>query len=69
VIPTSFDRSFIPYVVGTDAEFDKILPFNEIQEGPVPWVSGAAPARDFSNDAHDPGGATEERHHPERIQS
>jgi hypothetical protein len=40
VIPTSFDRSFIPYVVGTDAEFDKILPFNEIQEGPVPWVSG-----------------------------
>ena len=60
LIPTSHDRTFVPYVVGTDPEFDKILPFTEIQEGPVPWVSGAAPAKDFSNDAHDPGGATEE---------
>jgi len=60
IAPTSHDRSFIAYVVGTDPQFDKILPLTEIQEGPVPWVSGPAPARDFSNDAHDPGGATEE---------
>jgi lysozyme family protein len=59
-IPSSHDTSFIPYIVGTDPEFDKILPFTEIQEGPVPWVSGPAPAKDFSNDLHDPGGATEE---------
>jgi lysozyme family protein len=59
-IPTSRDTTFIPYVVGTDTQFDKILPLTEIQEGPVPWVSGSAPAKDFSNDAHDPGGATEE---------
>jgi lysozyme family protein len=58
--PTSHDRIFVPYVVGTDLQFDKILPLTEIQEGPVPWVSGPAPAKDFSNDLHDPGGATEE---------
>lgn len=59
-IPTLHDTTFVPYVVGTDTQFDKILPFTEIQEGPVPWVSGPAPAKDFSNDEHDPGGATEE---------
>jgi lysozyme family protein len=59
-IPTLYDRSFIPYIVGMDPQFDRILPLTEIQEGPVPWVSGLAPAKDFSNDAHDPGGATDE---------
>jgi lysozyme family protein len=60
IIPTSHDRSFIPYVVGTDSRFDKVLPFTEIQEGPLPWLSGRGPQRDFSNDAHDPGGKTME---------
>jgi len=60
IIPTSHDTTFIPYIVGTDPEFDQILPLTEIQEGPVPWISGPAPAKDFSNDEHDPGGATEE---------
>jgi lysozyme family protein len=45
-IPTSADRSFIPYVMGTDTEFDKCLPDTLVQEG------------GYSNDAHDPGGMT-----------
>lgn len=52
--------TYSPYVLGTDKQFEKCLPLTEIQEGPVPWVSGAAPTKDFSNDEHDPGGATEE---------
>ena len=58
-IPTSQDDSFVPYIVGTDPEFDKCLPDIEVQEG-VPWSNGAAPVRGYSDDAHDPGGKTEE---------
>lgn len=58
-IPTAHDRIFIPYVVGTDPEFDKCLPFTENQEG-VPWSAGPMPARAYSNDQHDPGGMTGE---------
>jgi lysozyme family protein len=58
-VPTAHDRAFAPYVVGTDAEFDRCLPFTEAQEG-VPWSSGPMPTRAFSNDAHDPGGKTGE---------
>lgn len=58
-VPTAHDRTFIPYVVGTDPEFDKALPYIEIQEG-VPWSDGPMPARAYSNDAHDPGGMTGE---------
>ena len=58
-VPSAHDTSFIPYVVGTDTEFDKCLPDIEVQEG-VPWNSGAMPARAYSNDAHDPGGMTGE---------
>lgn len=46
-VPTSTDRSFVPYVVGTDPEFDKCLPPILVQEG------------GYSNDAHDPGGMTD----------
>lgn len=59
MIPTAHDRTFIPYVVGTDPEFDKCLPDIEVQEG-VPWSTGPMPARAYSNDAHDPGGMTGE---------
>jgi lysozyme family protein len=38
--------TFVPYVVGTDIEFDKCLPPVLVQEG------------GYSNDAHDPGGMT-----------
>jgi lysozyme family protein len=38
---------FTPYKVGTDPEFDKCLPPILVQEG------------GYSNDAHDPGGATD----------
>lgn len=58
-IPTAHDRSFIPYVVGTDPAFDKCLPFTEAQEG-VPWAVGPLPLRAFSNDKHDRGGKTGE---------
>ena len=58
-IPTAHDRSFIPYVIGTDPKFEKCLPYTEAQEG-VPWASGPLPARAYSNDAHDPGGKTGE---------
>jgi lysozyme family protein len=58
-VPTSHDRIFIPYVVGTDPEFDKCLPFTELQEG-VPWSEGPMPARAYSNDKNDPGGMTGE---------
>jgi lysozyme family protein len=39
--------TFVPYKVGTDPEFDKCLPPILVQEG------------GYSNDAHDPGGATD----------
>lgn len=58
-VPTAHDRTFIPYIVGTDHEFDKCLPDIEVQEG-VPWSAGPMPARAYSNDAHDPGGMTGE---------
>jgi lysozyme family protein len=58
-VPTSHDRSFIPYPLGADPKFEKCLPDTEIQEG-VPWASGPGPAKAFSNDAHDPGGMTME---------
>jgi lysozyme family protein len=51
--------TFVPYKQGTDPEFEKCLPDILVQEG-VAWTSGSAPVRGFSNDAHDPGGATEE---------
>jgi lysozyme family protein len=57
--PTAHDRSFIPYPLGHDPEFEKCLPDTEAQEG-VPWTSGPLPPRAFSNDAHDPGGKTGE---------
>jgi hypothetical protein len=44
--PTSHDRSFIPYVLSADPEFEKCLPDTLVQEG------------GNSNDAHDPGGMT-----------
>src|ERR1700678_3705447 len=46
-IPTPHDTTFVPYVVGTDPEFDKCLPPILVQEG------------GYSNDAHDPGGMTD----------
>lgn len=58
-VPTAHDPTFIAYVVGTDPEFDRCLPFTESQEG-VPWSQGPMPARAYSNDAHDPGGMTGE---------
>lgn len=58
-IPGAHDTSFVPYIVGTDPEFDKCLPDIEAQEG-VPWSEGPMPARAYSNDAHDPGGMTGE---------
>lgn len=57
--PTAHDRSFIPYPIGLDPEFEACLPYTEAQEG-VPWASGPMPARAYSNDAHDPGGQTGE---------
>jgi len=60
VIPTAHDRTFIPYVVGTDKGFDACLPSTELQEGPIKWISGPMPAKDYSNDKHDPGGMTGE---------
>jgi lysozyme family protein len=47
-IPTSHDRSFIPYPLGYDPKFEKCLPDTLKQEG------------GYSNDAHDPGGMTME---------
>src|ERR1700722_17761322 len=52
--------TFVPYKLGTDPDFEKCLPDVEIQEGPIGWGSGPMPAKDFSNDAHDPGGKTGE---------
>jgi|SRR5579863_1473432 len=46
-VPSSRDTSFVPYIVGTDPEFDKCLPPILVQEG------------GYSNDAHDPGGMTD----------
>lgn len=60
IVPTAHDRSFVPYVVGTDPDFDKCLPGTELQEGPIKWISGPMPAQDYSNDPHDPGGMTGE---------
>lgn len=39
---------FVPYVLGTDPEFEKCLPDILVQEG------------GYSNDAHDPGGMTDD---------
>lgn len=47
-IPAQHDRSFIPYLVGTDPQFEECLPDILVQEG------------GYSNDAHDPGGMTME---------
>jgi hypothetical protein len=58
-VPTTHDRTFIPYVVGTDPEFDKCLSDIEAQEG-VPWSTGPMPARAYSNDKNDPGEMTGE---------
>jgi len=44
--PTSHDRSFIPYPLGLDLNFEKCLPPTLLEEG------------GYSNDAHDPGGMT-----------
>jgi glycosyl hydrolase family 108 len=43
---SAHDRSFIPYPMGLDPEFEKCLPDTLVQEG------------GYSNDAHDPGGMT-----------
>jgi lysozyme family protein len=48
MMPTSHDRSFIPYPLGSDPQFEKCLPDTLKQEG------------GYSNDAHDPGGMTME---------
>jgi lysozyme family protein len=48
IIPTSHDRSFIPYPLGYDPKFEACLPDTLKQEG------------GYSNDAHDPGGMTME---------
>jgi lysozyme family protein len=48
MIPTSHDRTFIPYLLGIDVKFEKCLPDTLVQEG------------EYSNDAHDPGGMTME---------
>jgi lysozyme family protein len=48
MIPTAHDRSFIPYPLGLDPQFESCLPDTEAQEG------------GYSNDAHDPGGMTME---------
>jgi lysozyme family protein len=45
-LPTSHDRSFAPYQLGTDPKFEACLPYTLVQEG------------GYSNDAHDPGGMT-----------
>jgi lysozyme family protein len=58
-IPTAHDRTFIPYPMGLDPNFEKLLPDTELQEG-VPWASGPMPTRAYSNDANDPGGKTGE---------
>jgi lysozyme family protein len=47
-LPTSHDRIFVPYLLGTDVKFEKCLPDILVQEG------------EYSNDAHDPGGMTME---------
>lgn len=39
---------FVPYVIGTDPQFEKCLPDILVQEG------------GYSNDAHDPGGMTDD---------
>jgi lysozyme family protein len=57
IIPMSHDRSFIPYPLGYDPKFEACLPDTEAQEG-VPWTSGPAPARAYSDDKNDPGGKT-----------
>jgi lysozyme family protein len=59
-IPSAHDRTFIPYPLGYDRQFEKSLPNTEIQEGQIKWTSGPMPAKDFSNDLHDPGGKTGE---------
>lgn len=46
MIPTSHDRTFVPYLLGTDTQFERCLPDVLVQEG------------GYSNDAHDPGGMT-----------
>jgi lysozyme family protein len=48
IMPTSHDRSFIPYPLGEDPKFEDCLPDTLKQEG------------GYSNDAHDPGGKTME---------
>jgi lysozyme family protein len=45
-LPNAHDRSFVPYPLGLDPEFEKCLPDTLAQEG------------GYSNDAHDPGGMT-----------
>ena len=59
IVPSRNDRKFIPYPLGYDLEFEKCLPYTEVQEG-VPWFAGPLPKRAFSDDAHDPGGETAE---------
>jgi lysozyme family protein len=46
LVPTSHDRSFIPYPLGLDPRFEACLPDTLVEEG------------GYSNDAHDPGGMT-----------
>ncbi len=46
-IPTSNDRTFVPYALVTDPKFEKCLPDTLKQEG------------GYSDDAHDPGGKTD----------
>jgi lysozyme family protein len=45
-MPTSHDRSFVSYLLGSDPKFERALPDTLVQEG------------GYSNDAHDPGGMT-----------
>lgn len=59
IVPSPHDHSFIPYIPGTDPEFDKCLPDAEVQEG-VPWSTGVGPLKAYSDDKHDPGGMTME---------
>jgi hypothetical protein len=43
-IPTSHDRSFVPYGMGTDPKFEKCLPDTLKQEGGYSKIRSEAPA-------------------------
>ena len=43
-VPTSHDRSFVPYPMGLDPDFERCLPDTPLEEG------------GYSDDVYDPGG-------------